>query len=256
MTAPDRRVWLGAVVAAGAVVHVAPAVSAWRQMRTRLAPRLSGVGAVDHIALTFDDGPDPATTPAFLDALDRLGWKATFFLLGSQVRTAGGLTAEIVARGHEVGVHGDQHTSHLRRPFWWTTADVGRACDLIAAETGRRPRWFRPPYGAVSSSSLYAAHRHDLQTVLWTTWGRDWRADADARSVAATVEATRRPGATVLLHDSDVTSAPGAWRSALGALPLLAERWEAAGLRVGPLAEHGMAPRYDHAVIAALRVTR
>jgi peptidoglycan/xylan/chitin deacetylase (PgdA/CDA1 family) len=239
----DPRLWrLGAgLVAAGGVVHVAPAMSAWRQARTRLAPRLSGVGDPDHIALTFDDGPDRATTPVFLDTLDRLGWKATFFLLGSQVRRAGGLTAEIVARGHEVGVHGDRHTSHLRRPLWWTTADVARAGELIEAETGQWPRWFRPPYGALSSSSLVAARRHRLQTVLWTTWGRDWRPDADARSVTATVEATRRPGATVLLHDSDITSAPGAWRAALGALPLLAERWEAAGLRVGPLADHGVA---------------
>jgi peptidoglycan/xylan/chitin deacetylase (PgdA/CDA1 family) len=238
----DRRLVAGAaLVAAGGLVHVAPAVSAWRQMRTLLAPRLSGVGDRDHIALTFDDGPDPATTPAFLDALDGLGWKATFFLLGQQVRLAGGLTAEIVARGHEVGVHGDRHTSHLRRPFWWTAADVARACDLIAAETGQWPRWFRPPYGAVASSSLFAARRNGVQTVLWTTWGRDWRADADARSVTDTVEATRRPGATVLLHDSDITSAPGAWRSALGALPSLAERWDTAGLRVGPLREHGLA---------------
>ena len=242
MTPAERRLAHGtlALVAAAAAVHVAPAASAWRQMRTRLAPRLSGVGHADHLALTFDDGPDPATTPAFLDMLDRLGWKATFFLLGSQVRTAGGLTAEVARRGHEVGVHGDQHTSHLRRPFWWAEADVGRACELIAVRTGEWPRWFRPPYGAVSASSLFAARRHGLQTVLWGSWGRDWRADATPRSVTGTVEKTRRPGATVLLHDSDVTSAPGAWRAALGALPCLAERWQAAGLRVGPLAEHGI----------------
>jgi peptidoglycan/xylan/chitin deacetylase (PgdA/CDA1 family) len=237
----ERRLLIGAGVATAAgAAHFAPAVSAWRQMRTRLAPRLAGVGYADHIGLTFDDGPDPATTPAFLNELDRLGWKATFFLLGSQVEAAGGLTAEVAARGHEIGVHGDRHTSHLRRPFWWTTADVARACDRIAAETGVWPRWFRPPYGALSSSSLVAAHRNGLQTVLWTTWGRDWRDDADAWSVTETVEATRAPGATVLLHDSDVTSAPGAWRSALGALPHLAERWDAAGLRIGPLAEHGI----------------
>jgi len=47
------------------------------------------------------------------------------------------------------------------------------------------------------------------------------------------------PGATVLLHDSDCTSAPGSWRSALGALPRLAELFAARGLAVGPLAEHG-----------------
>jgi peptidoglycan/xylan/chitin deacetylase (PgdA/CDA1 family) len=229
------------VGAAGVLAHVAPAVVAWRQMRCRLAPRLSGVGRPDHVALTFDDGPDRSSTPAFLDALDGLGWRATFFVLGSQVRRARGLTAELVARGHEVGIHGDVHTSHLRRPLWWTTDDVRRARDLVADVTGTTPRWFRPPYGAVASSSLVAAHRAGLQTVLWTSWGRDWRADATPATVVATVEGMRRPGATLLLHDSDVTSAPGSWRAALGALPILGERWAEEGLRVGPLGLHGIA---------------
>jgi peptidoglycan/xylan/chitin deacetylase (PgdA/CDA1 family) len=232
--------YAGGVIAAATVAHVAPAASSWRQARYLVAPRLAGVGRIDHVAMTFDDGPDPVSTPPFLDALERLGWRATFFLLGTQIRRSGGLAAELVARGHEVGVHGDRHTSHLRRPWWWTTDDVIRARDLVAEATGQRPRWFRPPYGALASSSLIAARRAGLQTVLWTTWGRDWRPDADARSVAATVERTRRPGATVLLHDSDVTSAAGAWRAALGALPILADRWEAAGLTVGTLGDHGI----------------
>jgi hypothetical protein len=59
--------------------------------------------------------------------------------------------------------------------------------------------------------------------------------------VAANVARTFHPGATVLLHDSDITSTAGSWRSTVSALPRLAETWEAAGLRVGPLAEHGMA---------------
>jgi peptidoglycan/xylan/chitin deacetylase (PgdA/CDA1 family) len=238
----DQRALL---VAAGAVgvaglAHVAPAASAWRQMRCRVVPRLAGVGRAGHVALTFDDGPDPRSTPAVLDALDRLGWKATFFVLGSQVRAAPTLAAEVAARGHEIGIHGDRHTSHLRRPVWWTVPDVARAVAVVSDVTGTVPHWFRPPYGALASSSLVAARRHGLQTVLWTSWGRDWRADADGASVTATVEATRRPGATVLLHDSDVTSAPGSWRATLSALPRLAERWAAESLEVGPLREHGI----------------
>jgi peptidoglycan/xylan/chitin deacetylase (PgdA/CDA1 family) len=192
------------------------------------------------VALTFDDGPDASSTPAFLDTLDRLGWRATFFFLGAQVRRYPGLAAEVAARGHEVAVHGERHVSHLRRP--WPLpgphTDVARACGIIAEATGTEPRWFRPPYGALSTSSLLAARRSRLHTVLWTTWGRDWRADATADTVAATIEATWHPGATVLLHDSDLTSAPGSWRAALEALPLLAEQWDRDGLAVGPLADH------------------
>jgi peptidoglycan/xylan/chitin deacetylase (PgdA/CDA1 family) len=131
--------------------------------------------------------------------------------------------------------------SHLRRPAPWAVADLRRARDLVEDRTGTPLRWFRPPYGALAASSLVAARATGLQTVLWTSWGRDWRAEATPETVAADVAATWHPGATVLLHDSDVTSAPGAWRSALGALPRLAEAWD--GLRVGPLREHDLPHR-------------
>ena len=232
---------VGAGVAAAVLLHVLPGVVAWRSARCRLLPRLSGVGRPDHVALTFDDGPDPLSTPAILDALDVLGWRATFFCLGSQVRRSPGLVQELVARGHEIGVHGDRHVSHLRRPATWTVPDVRRARDLIEDSAGVPVRWFRPPYGALASSSLVAARQADLQLVLWTTWGLDWQPTATGTSVAGHIDRTWHPGATVLLHDSDVTSSPGSWRATLDALPLLASRWAGAGLTVGPLGEHGVA---------------
>ena len=127
---------LGLVLAGGAIVHFLPGAVAWRSARCRLLPALSGVGRLDHIALTFDDGPDPRSTPKVLEALDSLGWRATFFVLGGRVREARGLTKEIVARGHEIGIHGDQHTSHLRRPATWTVPDVRRARDTVEEVTG------------------------------------------------------------------------------------------------------------------------
>lgn len=228
---------------AGVVAHLLPGVVAWRSMRSRLLPRLSGVGDADHVALTFDDGPDPKSTPPILDALDALGWHATFFCLGMQVRRSPGIAAEMVQRGHELGVHGDSHRSHLRRPFTSTVPDVLRARDTIEDLTGVAVRWFRPPYGAVSSATLVAAHRSALQLVLWTTWGLDWQPWATGSTVAANVVRTFRPGATVLLHDSDITSTPGTWRSTLSALPLLSRQWAASGLQVGTLGEHGVPER-------------
>ena len=233
----------GGAVAAGAVAHLAPAAVAWRRARNLLMPNLSGVGDPGHVALTFDDGPDPESTPSFLQILDELGWKATFFMTGAQVRRHPELAAEVADRGHELGVHGDVHSSHLRRPSSWTTRDAAASMGLVEAAWGQRPTWFRPPYGALAASSLVAARRLGLRTVLWTTWGHDWKRGATPESVAARIQASWWPGATVLLHDSDVTSAPGSWKAALGALPILAERWAAAGLRVGPLGEHGVGGR-------------
>jgi peptidoglycan/xylan/chitin deacetylase (PgdA/CDA1 family) len=233
------------VVGGGVVLHLLPGVVAWRSMRCRLWPRLSGVGDPGHVALTFDDGPDPVSTPPMLAALEKLGWRATFFCLGSQVRRSPGLTRELVSRGHELAVHGDTHRSQLRRPVGAVVTDVIRARDTIAAAGEAPVRFFRPPYGGVSSATLVAARRSQLQLVLWTSWGLDWQPRATGRSVAANVQRTSFPGATVLLHDSDITSTPGSWRSTLAALPFLADTWAAAGLQVGTLSEHGVlsAPR-------------
>jgi peptidoglycan/xylan/chitin deacetylase (PgdA/CDA1 family) len=230
----------GAVVVGAALGHVLPAVTTWRGLRCWATPGLAGVGQADHVALTFDDGPDPESTPAILDQLDRLGWQATFFLLGPMVRRAPALAAELSARGHEIGVHGDEHRSHLHRTPGAIHDDVARARDSIAAATGEAPRWFRPPYGALSAGSLTAAHQLGLQTVLWTTWGRDWRAEATAATVVADVAGWLRPGATVLLHDSDCTSAPESWRATLGALAPMADLFATRGLTVGTLGDHGL----------------
>jgi peptidoglycan/xylan/chitin deacetylase (PgdA/CDA1 family) len=233
----------GALTAVGTgalFLHTLPGIVAWRSARSSLFPRLAGIGRPEHVALTFDDGPDPVSTPPILEELERLGWSATFFCLGSQVRRSPGLARELVDRGHEVAVHGDNHRSHLLRPVPWTLTDIRRATDTIEQATGVQPTWFRPPYGGVSASSILAGRRLGLQMILWTTWGVDWREDSTGVSVSRTVARTFRPGATVLLHDSDITSAAGSWRSTLDSLPLLAEQWSEAGLSVGPLWQHGV----------------
>lgn len=231
---------VGGLAGGAAVAQMAPAAVAWRQARVRWLPGLSGVGHPGHIGLTFDDGPDPASTPAFLDELDSLGWKATFFVLGRNAAANAELTAEVARRGHELAVHGFSHANLLWRGPRWAQGSFQATADLVAEITGARPLWARPPYGALSSSSLAGARLAGLRPVLWTTWGRDWRERATAETIVADVMATHVPGATVLLHDSDCTSSPGSWKGTLAALPLLAERWAASGLAVGPLSEHGL----------------
>lgn len=222
-------------------LHALPGISNVDVLRRHTLPRLSGVGFADHLALTFDDGPQADSTPAFLEALDRLGWKATFFMLGSMVEMNPELAAEVADAGHEVAVHGHLHRSELLRGPLAVGRDLARAVETITSVTGRRPTWFRPPYGSLSAGGVLAARRQGLRTVLWSAWGRDWRAEATSDSVVADVERGLAPGATVLLHDSDCTSAPGAWRAALAALDPLAEVFAAQGLTVGPLADHGIA---------------
>jgi peptidoglycan/xylan/chitin deacetylase (PgdA/CDA1 family) len=220
-------------------VHAAPVVSTFGPLRNRVMPRLAGRGRPGHIALTFDDGPDPVSTPHFLRLLADRGVHATFFLLGSQAHRSPGLVREIAAAGHEIGIHGWLHRPLLLRGPRATYDDFARARDTVGGLTGRQPRLFRPPYGVMSAAAHLAARRLRLTPVLWTCWGEDWTARATPESVHRTVTADLDGGGTILLHDSDCTSAPQAWRSALGALPRILDTCERRGYAVGPLRDHG-----------------
>lgn len=230
----------GMALAAAAVAHGAPGVTAIGPLRGRLFPRLAGIGRPGHVALTFDDGPDPGSTPAFLELLAERGVSATFFLLGSMVARAPGLAAEIAAGGHELAVHGWDHRYTLLRTPGAVRDDLARARDAVAAAAGTRPAWYRPPYGVLSAGALAAARSLALTPLLWSSWGREWQPGATAGTVYQTAAANLGSGACLLLHDSDCTSPPGSARAALGALPGLLDDCAGLGLAVGPVREHGL----------------
>jgi peptidoglycan/xylan/chitin deacetylase (PgdA/CDA1 family) len=244
MTREDwhRPALAAALVLGGAVAHAGPGLTALAPVRRRFFPRLSGLGDPGHVALTFDDGPDPAWTPAFLEVLAARQVRATFFLLGSMVARAPGLAAEIAGAGHEVGVHGWAHRYAVLRTPRAVRDDLARAKDAVAAASGTGPRFYRPPYGVLSGGALAAARRLALTPVLWTCWGREWDAGATPASVHLLLARGLAGGGTVLLHDSDGTAPAGAAAAALGALPLLLDDCAERSLVAGPLAEHGLCP--------------
>ncbi|HUZ55708.1 MAG TPA: polysaccharide deacetylase family protein [Streptosporangiaceae bacterium] len=228
-----------AATAGLAVAHAGPGITAIRAVRIALFPRLSGSGLPDHVALTFDDGPDQAATPLFLDLLRERGVRATFFLIGSQVSKYPRLAADIADAGHEIGVHGWRHRYLPLRGPVATQADLARTKEIITATAGVEPWLFRPPYGVLSTAALIAARRLGLTPVLWNCWGREWTPGSTPESVYATLTGDLAGGATVLLHDSDCTSPALSWQAALGALRLLLDECGRRGLRAGPLGEHG-----------------
>jgi peptidoglycan/xylan/chitin deacetylase (PgdA/CDA1 family) len=229
--------WFVAGLAAATIVHMGPSATALRRFRIRVFPALAGVGDPSHVALTFDDGPDPLSTPQFLDELARYGVQATFFVLGAELVRHQWLGRELAAAGHEVGVHGWDH-GFLGPRLAGRRADVATTADLVAGLTGQRPRWFRPPYGILTTAALVAVRRERLAPVLWSCWGRDWLPGSTRDRVLRTLRPDLRPGATVLLHDR--TRAAAGWRSSLAALPDLMAWCTELGLRVGPLSGHGL----------------
>jgi peptidoglycan/xylan/chitin deacetylase (PgdA/CDA1 family) len=227
-------------LAALAIAQAGPGVTGLSPMRRLVFRRLAGYGDPGHVALTFDDGPDPASTPEFAQVLAEHRVRATFFMLGSMVAKAPGLAGEIAAAGHQVGVHGFDHRYLTLRGPRATRLDLTRATEVIAEVTGTRPTLFRPPYGVLSGSALLTARELGLTPVLWGSWGREWTPGASPDSVLQTLVSGLDAGVTVLLHDSGCTSPPGAWQAGLAALPRLLEECDRRGLRVGPLAEHGL----------------
>lgn len=238
---PRRAETLAVATAAlVAAAHVVPAGTWLPGVRRALFPGLAGRGRPDHIALTFDDGPDPGSTPYFLDALDELAVRATFFVLGDSVLRHPHTARDIARRGHELAVHGWTHSRPWLPAVTRDLREVAHAARAVRRTTGAVPRWYRPPYGILTGGRRLAAARAGLRPVLWTAWGRDWTAQATPASVLDTVRRDLRGGGTVLLHDSDRTAATGCWRAALGALPALVQACRNEGWAVGPLAEHGI----------------
>jgi peptidoglycan/xylan/chitin deacetylase (PgdA/CDA1 family) len=173
-----------------------------------------------------------------LAALDDIGVRATFFVLGKALAQHRPLGREICAAGHELAVHGWDHRYLLGRTFRQVRDDLARTHDLVTQVTGGPPLWFRPAYGVLTGQAVLAARRCGLRPVLWTAWARDWTAMATPESIVSELALGLTDRATLLLHDADYTTAPGAWRHTVAALPRLADLARARGLTLGPLRDH------------------
>jgi peptidoglycan/xylan/chitin deacetylase (PgdA/CDA1 family) len=171
------------------------------------------------VAQTLDDGPDIGLDSS-LDVLEVAGAHATFFVVGEQVGRAPSRLKEVVYRGHEVGVHCYRHRNHLRLTPGQTMEDMQRARAVIEEAAERSVRLFRPPCGIFNTASWLEGSRQRWERVLWSRWGRDWKAGATPRSVVEEI-GLPQAGDVLLLHDSDRYAAPGSWRATRDALPII-----------------------------------
>lgn len=153
------------------------------------------------VALTFDDGPDPARTPALLDVLAELHAPATFFVVGKSVDANPELTARIAHEGHELGNHTYNH------PYLPLSRSRSVARELAAADaaieraTGTVPVLARPPYGGRSPRNVRVFDRSSKRLVLWDVNSFDWKG-LSAEAIAERVLARTRPGSIILLHEA------------------------------------------------------
>lgn len=171
------------------------------------------------VHLTFDDGPDPRCTPALLDLLREHGAGATFFPIAGRAAAHPGLIERMLADGHTVGVHCDEHVRHSER-----SADEIRADTASAVRTlrmlGAEPTLWRTPWGDLAPFTAQLAAEFGMRIVGWTLDTHDWRGDSAAEMLAR-IEPGLADAAIVLAHDG---IGPGAERDSAVATVELVRR--------------------------------
>ena len=210
-------------------------------------PTIRRSGGPDAIALTFDDGPNPAITPRLLNLLDQHHVCATFFLIGQFVRACPELAREIAARGHLIGNHTDGHPNLIWLSRARIAEELSRCQESIGTATGRAARWMRPPYGKRGPQLDGVVRRRGFQgVVMWTVIVGDWHPVPAARIITRLRRV--RGGDVVVLHDGDHRALGGDRQRSLDALEFWLPRWRDAGLKFvtieearGSIAEAGHA---------------
>lgn len=156
-------------------------------------------GQPGRVALSFDDGPT-SLTQQYLDVLESLNVRATFFLVGELCAAHPEWVRAIQERGHELAGHGYTHRRFTTLSRAALASELARTSALLPTQKGKR-QLVRPPYGAVSASSLMTCALQGFTTVLWSLNSCDWRA-RDAGEVERVVcESQTSAGEIVLLHE-------------------------------------------------------
>lgn len=149
------------------------------------------------IALTFDDGPNPVTTPQILSILEREKVRATFFVVGSRVRGNEALLRRIHHDGSEIGNHSWSHPNLTLLKPKQIKEQVAATQQVIRSAGVPAPTLFRPPYGLADAKVKAAI---PMTFMFWNEDPRDWAADTP-KQVEAAILASARPGGIVDMHD-------------------------------------------------------
>jgi len=160
-----------------------------------------GDATANRVALTFDDGPDPAATPGLLEVLRRHQIKAAFFPIGTRVRDYPEMIKQIDQEGHILGNHSFRHA-------WWTNflissgldREVRTAQEAIEGAIGKVPAYFRPPMGLTNPHVRRVLKKRGLSVVGWDV--RPFDTTASAEKVTGRVLKKIRNGSIIALHDT------------------------------------------------------
>jgi len=157
-------------------------------------------GASRAIALTIDDGPDPAYTPQVLQILHTYQVTATFSMIGREVAAYPQLARAVAAAGHQIANHTWTHADLAGLSARHVDSEMTWASEAIHAATGIHPSLFRAPYGAWSAAVIRRCEHMKMVPLDWSVDPRDW-AQPGTRRIIRTIMTTTRPGSIILEHD-------------------------------------------------------
>jgi len=227
---------LPVIVSSGAAA--AAGITAWGAVAPSselFGPTLRHTASSRKIALTFDDGPNPAVTPRLLELFERHSVRATFFLIGKFARACPELAKEISTRGHLIGNHSDTHANLFLQSRAGIRDELARCQDAVAAATrAEPPRWMRPPYGYRSPMLRGEIRRAGMQgVVMWSKICWDWKPQPPDRLIerlSSVARPDRPQGDIVVMHDGDHRALDGDRHHVVAALEHWLPRWRDAGM--------------------------
>ena len=236
-----------AVLASGAIAYAA--VHPRSQF---FGATIRGTAAPLQLALTFDDGPNPAVTPLLLELLDKYNAKATFFMIGRFVRECPELAREVAIRGHLIGNHTQTHPNL----FWIRPrairSELQQCQSALQDAVGSAARVFRPPYGFRNPWVVGTARELGMQTVMWTLLPGDWREKSVEWLTGrmgpiadhAQDSARHTAGDVLCLHDGAHRQLNGDRIRTLKALEYWLPRWRDLGLKFVTIGEAADRPAH------------
>lgn len=153
------------------------------------------------VALSYDDGPEPATTLPLLEVLRKYNTKACFFCIGHKAEQFPEIIRQIVDEGHEIGNHSYGHEATF--PLYGKKKmkdDLLKAQQILEQASGRQVRLFRPPFGVTNPTMGSVVKELGWTTIGWSTRSLDTQAQT-ADKVLRRIKRKLKPGVIILLHD-------------------------------------------------------